>query len=58
MDSGSGICMCGRERKLEPVFLHCRGVDMAAEGALRVVREMSRTLAKDSGEDLRGACGQ
>lgn len=29
--------MGGGEGKLEPVFLHCRGVDIAAEGALRVV---------------------
>lgn len=43
--SGSGVCICGRvkdewgggEGKLEPVFLHCRGVDIAAEGALRVM---------------------
>lgn len=29
--------MNGGEGKLETVFLHCRGVDIAVEGALRVV---------------------
>lgn len=68
MALGSGICICGRvkdgwkrERRLEPVLSHCRGVDITWRGdsTVRVVWEMpSRTSADDDGEDLRGTRGQ